>query len=383
MKFNVNGRSLAKLLKTVIKGFDQKDDRSYVQLYLNTTNGTVQFTSRSESAMFQGAIQATDMQVLEGEAISYALDGAKLRELSSAIGSAPVNVTFSIDEKTRIFTVQTSRNKFKLPVNGTSAPEARPKYTEIGSILSNVFIDSIKSLSRIIDNDKSVQGVATSCLHIKFGEDLVLYATNGFALAERNVPFEAQTLTGETILMRSSGIAMLSNSFDDSETLTLVSNDNMFGYIDEDGVIALVGLIDLTPLNTAGVLGLIRDENHATLNKNDLKAAIELVSRLSFNDDSLVIRIAQGENDLKIVNSSGDEMKLELDTPAAHSGQLKLYSSITLQAISAVGTSDVKLTWGAWGEDGSLDTPVLRLVEVSETNDEVSEASKIVALMSE
>ena len=94
MKFQLKGTELHDVLSTVIKGFNSKEDNSYVAFELDDENSLLNVTARSRAAFFEGKIKAHSIEVSEDEPKVYHLDGVKLRQLVSILPNAPLNLSF-------------------------------------------------------------------------------------------------------------------------------------------------------------------------------------------------------------------------------------------------------------------------------------------------
>ena len=65
MKFKVKGTELNNILTTVIKGFNNKEDNSYVAFKLDEENDKLIVTARSRATFFQGQLNADEVEIGE------------------------------------------------------------------------------------------------------------------------------------------------------------------------------------------------------------------------------------------------------------------------------------------------------------------------------
>ena len=90
MKFKVNSAELVSVLKVVTKGFDSRDDSSFV--YIKLEGDKLNIVSRCQSAYFSGSVPVTNVEVDEAEAKVYYVDGDVLKRLSGIFPTVPINL---------------------------------------------------------------------------------------------------------------------------------------------------------------------------------------------------------------------------------------------------------------------------------------------------
>ena len=103
-----------------------------------------------------------------------------------------------------------------------------------------------------MSTDPSTQEHQISCMHFNINEELVkLSATDSYALGSKKIECSKINLENKKdVLIRHSEVNLLSSTFSTGETLTIVGSDTMFGYIDENNTLSLVGVINMEPLDT-------------------------------------------------------------------------------------------------------------------------------------
>lgn len=354
MKFQVKGVELNNILSTVIKGFNNKEDNSYVAFKLDEENDKLTVTARSRATFFQGELSAEAIEVSEDEPRVYHLDGVKLKQLVSILPKAPVNVEFSITEKTRSFTIKTTASKYKLPVLSETPLAPAPKVTEYATIDANEFSNVAKDLIKILSTDPSTQEHQVSCMHIQVKDDEVkMLATDAYALGSVAIDSSKVSLDEDKdVLIRHTEVSTLLGSFAPGETLTLVGSDEMFGYIDENGTLALVGIINMTPLDVSQVQSITKDDNTVVVDKGELRSAIETVNKLSPNDETVDIELSDDGSQVRVSNRYGDYIDVipsesELETP----GKATFSTSVLLKTMTPANNGSVRLEFGDLSEN--------------------------------
>lgn len=355
MKFNVKGTELNSVLSTVIKGFNNKEDNSYVAFKLNVEDEKLEITARSRAAYFEGSVNATGVEFNEDEPLIYHLDGVKLKQLVSILPSAPVDVNFEITDETRSFTIKTAVSKYKLPVLSDTPLAPTPETKELTVVDANEFMKVAKDLIKIVSTDPSTQEHQVSCMHFNISdESMKMSATDAYALG--SVKIKASKVGEEDldkdVLIRHTEVNTLIKSFDSGETVTVVASDDMFGYIDEEGTLALVGVINMTPLDTSQIEAFTKDDNKVTVDKQELTSAIETVSKLSPNDETVDITLFGDGQDIRVSNRYGDNIdvkpsKSEITSP----GVASFVTSILLKSINPASTGPIRIELGQLEED--------------------------------
>ena len=224
MKFNVKGTELNSVLSTVIKGFNNKEDNSYVAFKLNVEDEKLEITARSRAAYFEGSVNATGVEFNEDEPLIYHLDGVKLKQLVSILPSAPVDVNFEITDETRSFTIKTAVSKYKLPVLSDTPLAPTPETKELTVVDANEFMKVAKDLIKIVSTDPSTQEHQVSCMHFNISdESMKMSATDAYALG--SVKIKASKVGEEDldkdVLIRHTEVNTLIKSFDSGETVTV------------------------------------------------------------------------------------------------------------------------------------------------------------------
>lgn len=353
MKFQTKGSELNNVLGTVIKGFNNKEDNSYVALKLDVEEEKLKITARSRATFFEGTVDVHSIEIHEDEPTVYHLDGVKLKQLVSILPSAPIDVTFEISDKTRSFTIKTSVSKYKLPVLSETPLAPAPEVTELATVDANDLMKVIKDLIKIVSNNPAHQEHPISCMHFKVTEDnMKLTATDTYALGSVVIDSSGIDVDedGRDVLVRHTEVSTLSNTFDTGETLTIVGADGMFGYIDEEGTLALVGEINLVPLDISQIQAFTKKDNVIEIDKSELTSAIETVAKLSPSDETVDLELEKGQ--VRVSNRYGDYIdvsvsKEKLDSP----GKASFATSVLLKAISPSNNGKIRLEFGDLSEN--------------------------------
>lgn len=375
MKFQVKGIELNNILSSVIKGFNNKEDNSYVAFKLDEENEKLIVTARSRATFFQGKLSAEAIEITEDEPLVYHLDGMKLKQLVSILPKAPVNVEFSISDKTRSFTIKTTASKYKLPVLSETPLAPAPEVTEYATIDANEFSNVAKDLIKILSTDPSTQEHQVSCMHIAVqDEEVKMLATDAYALGSVSIDSSKINLEeNKDVLIRHTEVATLLGSFAPGETLTLVGSDETFGYIDENGTLALVGVINMTPLDVSQVQSITKDDNTVVVDKGELKAAIETVNKLSPNDETVDIELNEDGNQVRVSNRYGDYIDVvptesKLDTP----GKATFSTSVLLKTMTPANNGSLRLEFGDLSENAPGAVKVVSLQADGSDDERVS-----------
>ena len=200
MKFKVTSSELVSMLKVATKGFDARDDSSFI--YLKVADGKLEVVSRCQSAYFSGSVNVTNVEVEENEANIYYVDGDVLKRLAGIFPSVPTNLEFEVNKDSRVFVIRYTGNKFKLQIVRDTQEIPRPKIKPVGLVQATEFMDVLNSLLKILDNNPDAQEHPSSCLHLMFSKDqMKSMATDRFAIAEMTKEFSGDsTLDEETLV---------------------------------------------------------------------------------------------------------------------------------------------------------------------------------------
>ena len=349
MEFKVKGTELNSILSTVIKGFNQKEDNSYIAFELDEMNGKLIITSRSRATYFRGSLNASAIEISPDEPTVYHLDGIKLKQLASILPSSPVDIAFEINDNTRSFTIKTMVSKYKLPVLSETPLAPVPTYKEWATVDANELMTAVKDLIKIVSTDPATQEHQSSCMHFNIGENkMKLSATDSYALGSIKIDSTRETLVDDAdVLVRHAELSTLVGSFDSNEMLTLVGSKEMFGYTDENGTVSLVGIINIDPLNTSGVEAATKSDNTFVVDKGELKSALDTLSKLSPTDETVDITLTKGQDEIRVSNRYGDYVDVVLknfkfDSP----GKASFATSILTKAINPAGGTNIRLEFG-------------------------------------
>lgn len=355
MKFQLRGTELHNVLSTVIKGFNSKEDNSYVAFKLDEDENILTVTARSRGTFFEGKVKTHSIELADDEPTVYHLDGVKLKQLVSILPTSPVNVAFEISDKTRSFTIKTMVSKYKLPVLSETPLAPAPKVKELATVDAADFMRVSKDLIKIVSTDPSTQEHQISCMHFSIQDKKIkLSATDSYALGSVSIDASSIELEdgGKDLLVRHTEVNTLLESFAPGEVLTIVSSDEMFGYIDEDGTLSLVGVINMTPLDTRQIEAITKDDNTVVLDKAELKSAIETVAKLSPNDETVDIELSSDREEVRVSNRYGDYIDVnpsasKLDSP----GTASFATSVLLKSINPANNGQIRLEFGDLSDD--------------------------------
>lgn len=347
MEFIVKSSDLVKELRKSIKGFDPKEDSSFIEFELDRA-GKLIITARSRSAFFEGSLPATNINVDANETMKYYVDGITLRNLAGIFPASPIDVKFSIDDNTRQFKITYAGSQFKLGVNGDYSSQVKPVTTNIADIAASDLMPALRDLLKITDSSAEAQEHQASCIDLKFDEDvLTLMATDTFAFAEIKLPYSNSELENEKrVLIKQSEIALLMGMFSPSEVLTITTADGMFGYYDEDGSLALVSLTTLQPLDYKRIIESVGTENSIAIEKDEFKYAIDTIAKLT--DDNIInLEVNSDRNTLKVSNVLGNMIEVPIETKILNENfDKKIAIHVMLESLAPANTGKIRLQWG-------------------------------------
>lgn len=357
MKFKLKGTDLHNVLSTVIKGFNNKEDNSYVAFNLDEDKNELKITARSRATFFEGSVKIHSVELTEDEPRVYHLDGVKLKQLVSILPSAAVDVAFEISDSTRSFTIKTMVSKYKLPVLSETPLAPAPKVEELSTVDANEFMKTMKDLIKILSVDPAAQEHQISCMHFNIKEDkLKMTATDSYALGSVAIKASKVDLKDDEekdVLVRHTEVNTLFESFGSGETLTIVASDDMFGYVNEDGTLSLVGTINLTPLDTTQIEAITKDDNTMVIDKNEIKSAIETVAKLSPNDETVDIELSEDGKSMRVSNRYGDYIDVNaVSSELASPGSASFATSVLLKSINPANNGSIRIELGDLSEDG-------------------------------
>lgn len=349
MKFKVTSSELVSMLKVATKGFDARDDSSFI--YLKVADGKLEVVSRCQSAYFSGSVNVTNVEVEENEANIYYVDGDVLKRLAGIFPSVPTNLEFEVNKDSRVFVIRYTGNKFKLQIVRDTQEIPRPKIKPVGLVQATEFMDVLNSLLKILDNNPDAQEHPSSCLHLMFSKDqMKSMATDRFAIAEMTKEFSGDsTLDEETlVLIKHAQASLLSKVAAPAEVLQVFASKEYFGYMDGNMNIALVGRTDLDPLEYQAIKDVAENNsNSVTFEVSDLKDALSTISKLSAVNDSIILSIDNEAQEVKASSIAGDEIIIPVSNiNVEESTTINFTRSVLQEALIPVNTDQARLEWG-------------------------------------
>ena len=349
MKFKVTSSELVSMLKVATKGFDARDDSSFI--YLKVADGKLEVVSRCQSAYFSGSVNVTNVEVEENEANIYYVDGDVLKRLAGIFPSVPTNLEFEVNKDSRVFVIRYTGNKFKLQIVRDTQEIPRPKIKPVGLVQATEFMDVLNSLLKILDNNPDAQEHPSSCLHLMFSKDqMKSMATDRFAIAEMTKEFSGDsTLDEETlVLIKHAQASLLSKVAAPAEVLQVFASKEYFGYMDGNMNIALVGRTDLDPLEYQAIKDVAENtSNSVTFEVSDLKDALSTISKLSAVNDSIILSIDNEAQEVKASSIAGDEIIIPVSNiNVEESTTINFTRSVLQEALIPVNTDHARLEWG-------------------------------------
>lgn len=366
MKFKVNSADLVSMLKVAIKGFDSRDESSFV--YMKVEDNKLSVISRCRPAFFMGQVSVENLELDQDEPSVYYVEGEVLKRLASIFPTAPVKLEFEVNKDSRAFSIKYTGNRFKLPIVSDTAEIAHPVIRNLGIVQGQEFMNVVNMLVKIVDNDPSLQEHPSSCLHLIFSKDeMKSMGTDRFAIAEMSREFSgSEELEGiETILIKHPQAALLSKTSGPAELLKVVYSDEYFGYIDSEGFVSLVARTDINPLNYEQIKMNTGSGQHVVLETSDLREALGTIAKLSFAYDQVMIELDNEEKTCKVSSVTGDSISIQVKEMELDAQKVITFTrSILSEALSPVTTEELRLQWSSEGAS------VFQIIPVDDGEDE-------------
>lgn len=364
MKFKVQSTDLVSMLKIVIKGFDARDDSSFI--YFKVEDNKLIAVSDSSSAYFRGSVDITGYTAEEDDDNVFYVDGEILRRLVGIFPDAPVAIEFSINQTSRVFVIKYTGHSFRLPIISDLEELDVPNTVNLGMIQASEFFSVINSLVKIVDTDSASQEYPSACLHLAFKDSkMAAMGTDKFAIAEISKDYTPEEDDQDyKLLIRQPQAALLSKPINPAEVLQLVYTKNMFGYVDGSGILSLVGRTEMNPLNYEPMKQAASDDCSITVDYTDFKETLETIGKLTFNTQGVILKFT-ADGKVKFMSASGDVMDLAIsDSKGIDNGkdtQFVFTRNVLSESLIPIDTHTIRLQW----ED--VDSPsIFQLVPVDD-----------------
>lgn len=364
MKFKVQSTDLVSMLKIVIKGFDARDDSSFI--YFKVEDNKLIAVSDSSSAYFRGSVDITGYTAEEDDDNVFYVDGEILRRLVGIFPDAPVAIEFSINQTSRVFVIKYTGHSFRLPIISDLEELDVPNTVNLGMIQASEFFSVINSLVKIVDTDSASQEYPSACLHLAFKDSkMAAMGTDKFAIAEISKDYTPDEDDQDyKLLIRQPQAALLSKPINPAEVLQLVYTKNMFGYVDGSGILSLVGRTEMNPLNYEPMKQAASDDCSITVDYTDFKETLETIGKLTFNTQGVILKFT-ADGKVKFMSASGDVMDLAIsDSKGIDNGkdtQFVFTRNVLSESLIPIDTHTIRLQW----ED--VDSPsIFQLVPVDD-----------------
>lgn len=307
MKIVVDSSQFIDVSNVVAKSIQNKDVTEQTTTF-KVENNKLIITNFSGTSLFKGAVNIVGLE----DAIDvneWVVSGVQFKIILSILQKSDEFVELHIKEGATQFTIISGTSKLKLPTSEVVSTIPEERIEMLGAVSAISFLDNLMNLTKITSPEEQAQGYSLSCIHL-FGGDsmLTMMATNSIALTERKIPME-DSETDFTILIKNVQANLLqSSSFKADDVLTLYHTKNMFGYIDNNGVLCLVSKINLEPLKYDGFKDQVSEDQKVKVNSQQLKFAVDSVSKLCNNNSDIIIKVA--DNKLTAENANNDVIKI-------------------------------------------------------------------------
>lgn len=373
MEFKVQSDKLVEMLKVVIKGYDPKEDASTV--IFNIVDNKLVAIGDNPASYFKGQVEITGLVEEEGDGNVFYVAGDVLRNLTSVLpADAPVAISFSLSQTSRVWQIKYAGNKFSLPILTDSSVVSSPETTKIGMIQAQDFFPTINSLIKLIDTNSAMQDVGTSALHLAFkGEQMVTMATDRVAIAEIKKEFSPATPDMDiTLMIKQAQASLLTKAVNPAEVLQLVRSDSSFGYIDANGTLTLVRLSDVAPINYQQLIDKASSESSITVNRNEFKQTLNTIGKFLFAVDNLILT-TNPDGTATLSSDNGNVMDIILQDHKGISDRpqvFKFVRSIIAEALVPVDTTTMRIQWKTQTDDTQVPS-MIQIVPIDDDgNDE-------------
>lgn len=340
MKFKVSCGEFHALGTRVLKGA-VRNSYSRVAMKLDEDK-TLTLCCYSDSTYFKGTIKATD--VVDADGLWKKVDPSYLRSVLSIIpADSDENISFVSDKFNMNFTLTFLSKKVALNTeDGGLITEGEPT-TTIADVDANSFMDTLSSVLEVVENDPSGAGGPTTCLHLFFKDDeCVFMGTNRIAIAEVKYPIENKLDEEKTFLLKRSEANLLTRAFEANEIIELVKTDTKFGFIDSEGTISLVGIMNEIPIEYSAVKTAAGGDMAMTIETSSFKHAINDINKISGPQGSA--QFLQKGNNLKLTNSIDDAFGVIVEMDEGTVVDFSADRAALLSVIDLLGKA-FQMTW--------------------------------------
>lgn len=370
MKFIVNCIDFKNLIGTASRGLvKQPNARAVMQIVGGEESPELKVTCQTGSSFFQGKIAIHSIDNYEEKV--WGLEYDKIKSVLSVLPEVSTNLVFSSpDEDGQTLSLDYLGNHINVKFyQDVQMPRLHGEIVRLGRIDSVTFMKSISSMLKLVENNQVAVDLATGCLHFSLEDGKVItMATNRYSTAEMKIPFEQEEGTNfEAMKMiKLEQGNLLVKSPEPNEVLELISVGNMLGYIDGRGVINLVALANIRPLDYQVVIEAASEDNFAILSSGSLKTALTDIGKLNPLEEEATLEISAEDTFVRTRQDSlevemaedlierNEETEEEVVVAKAHNledvHELNFHRPTTMDIFGLLSSQYTKLGWETGGD---------------------------------
>lgn len=355
-KFTTTDKHLIDAVQWVTKNYDSRDEKAYVLFELDEEGGSSLSHENSTSYM-KSPISMSNVDLGGEDEVSITVEGNYLKRLASAVKGGG-NLRFSWEDDSSGVNVQTEKGVFTLPIIEVETPP-KMMVTSLGEVDDNEYFGSLQRLAKLcITRDGGyLPTLETVDLNFDVEEKtLTMMATDRYALGEIQIPFEPEIENAEEyfdshehIFLPSASASLISPTRDNLTSVSIITGKrgDKFGYSFADGKIALFATKDVEAIK----YGKLKEKatetatNSITVETEELKRALGIVSSLSWEENTIILKINEDE---VVVSDNSESNTLQVPVESIETDEdydVKFVRSVISEAFYPISTEKVKVGW--------------------------------------
>lgn len=359
MKFIVGCNDFKNLIGTTSRGLAKQPNAQIVmQITGNEQEPKIKITCQTGSSFFQGDIPIHSIDNFEEKV--WGLEYDKIKSIISVLPDTPTNLVFSTSDRDgQTLSLDYLGNHINIKFyENVQVPQLTGEIKTLGRVDSLLFMKSMGNMLKVVENNQVSIDLATGCLHFSLEDNIIkTMATNRYAIAEMKIDFEQEEETNfeQMKMLKLEQGSLLIKQPEANEVLELIMIGNMFGYIDGEGIINVVTLADIRPLDYQPILSLASDENFAMVETGSLKTNLINMGKLNQLEDEVILEaskenifIKNRQDTLEINKVDNTEELIANNLSEVH--ELKFHRPTTMDIFGLLSTNLVRLEWGTPGK---------------------------------
>lgn len=351
MKIVIDSVSFIDAIQWVMKTFDTRSENGFVGLKVSDSAGAELIYSNPTSFM-KCPFKVLDSDFDGKTEASFSLQGAFIQRLASALDPTSTSQISYEDDR---LTLVNKSGKFTIPTAKGRIAKT-PSYKQFGEVNSAQYFDAMQRLSKYCVTDSVYAPLGAIDVDLfSDDENIVLTATDRFALGEVKVPFERSddidSLLGgiDHILIPSGASSISAPKGFNTASLLFDKETSKIGYSFPDGRLALYSSLDATPIPFSDLKTKAKAEltNSVQVGVKEFHKAISSISSLAWEETGILLTAT--EDDL-VVSDSHESNKLEveiLSTDVEGENVIKFDRSILTKIFHLLSTPKMNIRWGS------------------------------------